>query len=51
MMQKGFRCKIEDTGNKNGNAALPDINNVDGTGGSDVQGNIDVIVAANQAVI
>ncbi len=43
--------KAEDTGNKNRTATLTDIRNVDGTWGSDEEGNRDVTVVANEATI
>ncbi len=43
--------KTEDTVNKNITATLPDIRNVDGTWGSDEEGNRDVTVVANEAAI
>ncbi len=43
--------KAKDTGNKNRTATLPDIRSVDGTWGSDEEGNRDVTVVANEATI
>ncbi len=43
--------KFKDTYNKNGTTTLPDIRSIDGTWRSDVEGNRDVAVVANEAVI
>lgn len=43
--------RIWRTGYKNENATIPEINSVNGTGRSDEEGNKDITVVANQAVI
>ena len=43
--------KFEDTCNKNGTTTLPDIRHVYGTWESDVEGERDVTIVANEAAI